>query len=156
MRETSKRKQSFRTRRGICFIGKEHSADPALHSSRRKKYGMNTKTERQPWKNPRSVFCISVAFFSVFPCISERCCYNKGKWINIHYMRREGDYYENEFCKKSNSTCNVRFVCCFDGRLRKFCIYRKESISNIRRGSGRSEDWCTDRNNRWFSGERCR
>ena len=41
-------------------------------------------------------------------------------------MRREGDYYENEFCKKSNSTCNVRFVCCFDGRLRKFCIYRKE------------------------------
>ena len=49
-------------------------------------------------------------------------------------MRREGDYYENEFCKKSNSTCNVRFVCCFDGRLRKFCIYRKESRSNIRRG----------------------
>jgi ABC-type amino acid transport substrate-binding protein len=29
-------------------------------------------------------------------------------------MRREGDYYENEFCKKSNSTCNVRSVCCFD------------------------------------------
>ena len=48
-------------------------------------------------------------------------------------MRREGDYYENEFCKKSNSTCNVRFVCCFDGRMRKFCIYRKESRSNIRR-----------------------
>ena len=61
-------------------------------------------------------------------------------------MRREGDYYENEFCKKSNSTCNVRSVCCFDGRMREFCIYRKESRSNIRRGSGRSEDWCTDRN----------
>lgn len=45
---------------------KEHSADPALHSSRRKKYGLNTKTERQPWKNPRAVFCISVAFFSFF------------------------------------------------------------------------------------------
>ena len=55
-------------------------------------------------------------------------------------MRREGDYYENEFCKKSNSTCNVRSVCCFDGRMREFCIYRKESRSNIRRGSGRSED----------------
>ena len=24
----------------------------------------------------------------------------------------------------------------------------KKSRSNIRRGSGRSEDWCTDRNNR--------
>lgn len=58
LRETSKRKQSFRTLRGICFIGKEHSADPALHSSRRKKYGLNTKTERQPWKNPRAVFCM--------------------------------------------------------------------------------------------------
>lgn len=33
-------------------------------------------------------------------------------------MRREGDYYENEFCKKSNSTCNVRSVCCFDGGCR--------------------------------------
>ena len=74
-----KTEAEFRTRRGICFIGKEHSADPALHSRRRKKYGLNTKTERQPWKNPRSVFCISVAFFSVFPCISERCCYNKEK-----------------------------------------------------------------------------
>ena len=66
LRETSKRKQSFRTLRGICFIGKEHSADPALHSSRRKKYGLNTKMERQPWKNPRAVFCISVAFFPFF------------------------------------------------------------------------------------------
>lgn len=66
LRETSKRKQSFRTRRGIFFIGKEHSADPALHSSRRKKYGLNTKTERKPWKNPRAVFCISVAFFPFF------------------------------------------------------------------------------------------
>ena len=31
-----------------------------------KKYGLNTKTERQPWKNPRAVFCISVAFFPFF------------------------------------------------------------------------------------------
>ena len=61
-----KTEAEFRTLRGICFIGKEHSADPALHSSRRKKYGLNTKTERQPWKNPRAVFCISVAFFPFF------------------------------------------------------------------------------------------
>ena len=57
------------------------------------------------------------------------------------------------FAKKAtalamSSTCNVRSVCCFDGRMREFCIYRKESRSNIRIGSGRSEDWCTDRNNR--------
>ena len=72
----------------------------------------------------------------------------KGIMLSNNVGIIDGDYYENEFCKKSNSTCNVRFVCCFDGRLRKFCIYRKESRSNIRRGSGRSEDWCTDRNNR--------
>jgi len=44
-----------------------------------KKYGLNTKTERQPWKNPRAVFCISVAFFPFFLAFSERCCYNKRK-----------------------------------------------------------------------------
>ena len=63
-KETEKFARNIKTE--AEFIGKEHSADPALHSSRRKKYGLNTKTERQPWKNPRAVFCISVAFFPFF------------------------------------------------------------------------------------------
>lgn len=93
LRETSKRKQSFRTLRGICFIGKEHSADPALHSSRRKKYGLNTKTERQPWKNPRAVFCISVAFFpyivGIDADISKAICDKLGYELKIEDMSFE-------------------------------------------------------------------
>ena len=42
------------------------------------------------------------------------------------------------FAKKATALCNVRSVCCSDGRMREFCIYRKESRSNIRRGSARS------------------
>lgn len=60
------------------------------------------------------------------------------------------------FAKKATALAmSVLFAVSMAGCGSSASTAKKVEVTSVE-GSGRSEDWCTDRNNRRFSGERCR